>query len=240
MTDLVPIRKGKSTQVSLTELQDRLDARQQIAETRSVTSSRKSRVEEAKRTFKVDPTATLNDIRYWARALVESFDRETTLETIPLTEKQIRNLSSEFYKLEKLKTQIEALEGRYRELIFAHLDETGPKILGRPASQVPGKVEAYDSEPHYVFERRGGNRANPNLDTQSLRNALPEELAAQVYLTVHHDPVPAWDEEVFDEGRFGDLVDQGKIDLDIVAEHLTPGQWRTPSFYKTLVDGGEK
>ena len=97
------------------------------------------------------------------------------------------------------------------------------------AAQGPG--------PHYVFERRGGNRANPNLDVEGLRSVLPEEIAAQVYKTVHHDAVAAWDEPVFDETEFGRLVDEGKIDLDVVAEYLTAGAWRTPSFYKTLVDG---
>ncbi len=139
--------------------------------------------------------------------------------------------------MERLKIELAALEGRYRSLVFAHLDETGPKIPGRPAAQVPGKVEAKGDGSRYVFERRGGNRSNPDLNTESLREVLPQELAAQLYKTVQHPAVPAWEEKVFDMDCFGKLVDDGKIDLDVVADHLTPGKWNTPSFYKTLVDG---
>lgn len=237
MTDLVPIRKGKATQISLADLQDRLDARQQVAETRTTTSTRKSRVARAKESFSADPLETLVEIQVRAKSLADVFDASITEEAVPLSQEQINALSREYHELDKLKVQIEALEARYRPLIFGHLDETGPKIPGRPPSQVPGKVEAEGPGPHYVFERRGGNRENPDLDTVGLRDVLPAEVAAQVYVTVHHPMVPAWDEEVFDEGRFGELVDEGKIDLDVVADYLTPGKWRTPSFYKILVDG---
>lgn len=187
--------------------------------------------------MELDALGVLVEIQNLAQSLADLFDAEIAVDGVPLSQDQINTLSDEYLRFDKLKVELEALEGRYRSLIFAHLDETGPKIPGRPASQVPGKVEASGPGPRYVFERRGGNRANPELDTDALREALPEELAAQVYVTVHHDPVPAWDEEVFDEGRFCELVDAGRIDLDVVAEHLTPGAWRTPSFYKTLVEG---
>jgi len=239
MTDLVPIRKGKSTQVSLADLQDRLDARNQIAEARTSSSTRKARVEEAKRAFKLDPLKTMVQIQDLACGLADVFDAEVSLDSVPLSRSDIEKLSNEYFHLDRLKSQIEALETRYRALIFAHLDEVGLKVPGRPPAQVPGKVEAEGPGPHYIFERRGGNRANPDLNTDSLRGALPPEIATQVYLTMHHAAVDAWDEQVFDEGRFGELVDAGLIDLDVVAEHLTPGPWRTPSFYKIFVDGGE-
>lgn len=236
MTDLVPIRKGKSTQVSLVDLADRV-ARQEIAETRTSVSTRKARGEAAKKQFKLDPLETLVEIQGRARALADAFDATITEATLPLSQAQINTLSYEFYQLEQLKLKMDALEGRYRTLIYGHLDETLPKVTGRPAAQVPGKVEAEGPGPHYVFERRGGNRANPDLDAEGLRDALPANLVGQVYKTVHHDAVPAWDEPVFDETTFLALVDDGKIDLDVVAEYLTPGEYRTPSFYKTLVDG---
>jgi hypothetical protein len=236
VTDLVPIRKGKATQISLADLQDRLDARRQVAETRTATSSRKSRVSQAKNKFSEDPLETLVEIQGRAKSLADTFDASITEESVPLSQEQINALSREYLELDKLRVQIEALEARYKPLIFGHLNEVGPKIAGRPASQVPGKVEAEGPGPHYVFERRGGNREDPDLDTAGLREILPAEVAAQVYVTVHHPAVPAWDEEVFDEGLFGELVDKGKIDLDVVAPFLTPGKWRTPSFYKTLVE----
>lgn len=237
MTELVPIRRGSKSQVSLLDIQDRLDARRQVAEVRSPTSTRKSRVEEAKRAFEIDSTATLVEIQDQARALADAFDPSITQESVPLSQAQINKLSEEFDLLEKLRIQIAALEGRYRSLIFAHLDETGPRIPGRPAGQVPGKVEAAGPGRHYVFERRGGNRSDPDLDAEGLRAELPAEIAARVFVTIHHPAVEAWDEQVFDEGAFGELVDNGAIDLDVVAKHLTPGPWRTPQFFKTLMNG---
>lgn len=236
MTDLVPIRKGQSTQVSLADLAERL-ARKQIAEGRTTVSTRKARVAEAKKSFEVDPLDTLVEIQGRAKELADVFDASITEETLPLSQVQINTLSHEFYQLEQLRVQIEALEGRYRVLIYGHLDETGSKIPGRPASQVPGKVAAEGPGPHYVFERRGGNRKDPDLDAEGLRSVLPADLVAQVYKSVHHDAVDAWDEAVFDVERFGELVEKGKIDLDVLADYLTPGAYRTPSFYKTLVDG---
>jgi hypothetical protein len=240
MTDLVQIRRSSSTQVSLADLQDRLDARQQVAETRPpATSTKKARIEEAQRAFDLDPLETMVQIQDIASDLADVFDGEITLGSIPLSQAQKNKLSAEWLRVERLQAQLSALETRYRSLVFAHLDETGPKIPGRPAAQVPGKVEAQGPGPHYIFERRGGNRKDPDLDAVGLRDVLPDDIAAQVYLTVHHEAVyaPAYDEEVFDEGTFGRLVDEGKIDLDVVAPFLTPGPWRTPAFYKTLVDG---
>lgn len=237
MTDIVPIRRGKTNQVSLLDIQEALDARKQIAEARTSTSTRKSRVEGAKRAFVIDSFTTLMEIQEQAHVLAEAFDASITVESIPLSQVQINKLSEEFLALERLKVQIEAMETRYRSLVFAHLDETGPNIPGRPASQVPGKVEATSSGPHYFFERRGGNRGNPELDVDALRAVLPEHLAAQIFVTIHHPVVEAWDEQVFDEAAFGELVEKGFIDLDVVADHLTPGAWRNPSFYKTLMDG---
>jgi hypothetical protein len=237
MTDLVPIHKGQATQVSLLDIQERLDARKQIAETRTGVSTRTGRVEEAKRVFAVDPLATMIEIKERADDLAEVFDGTITMETIPLNQTQINRLSAEFDQLERLKVQLAALEGRYRDLIFAHLDVTSPAIPGRPATHVPGKVEAEGPGPHYVFERRGGNRENPDLDTEGLRSALPPTVVAQLYKTVHHDAVAAWDEDVFDEARLNVLVKEGIIDLDVVALYLKPGKRRTPSFYKTRMDG---
>lgn len=237
MTELVPIRKGKSTQVSLADLQERLDARQEVAETRSSVSTRKARVEAARRAFLIDPLETLVEIQVRASALVDVFDASITLEDVPLSQGQINKLSDELLQLERLKVELEALETRYRALSFAHLDETLPRIPGRPASQVPGKIAASSPGPHYIFERRGGNRKDPSLNTDTLREVLPPEVAAQIYVTIHHEAVPAYDEQVFDEGRFGELVQSQVIDLDVVAPHLTPGEWRTPSLHKTLVDG---
>lgn len=239
MTDLIPVRKGKSTQVTLVDLQDRLDARKQIEATRTTTSTKKSRLEQAHAAFKVDPLKTLVEIQDLACDLADVFDAAISLDSIPLDQAAVDRLSNEFVHIERLKERIAALETRYKTLVFAHLDETGPKIPGRPASQVPGKVEAQGPGPRYIFERRGGNRENPDLDTVGLKNELPEHLVAEIFATVHHEPVAAWDEEVFDEGRFGELVEEGKIDLDLVARYLTPGKWRTPAFYKTLVDGDQ-
>lgn len=237
MTDLVPTRKGKPTQVSLADLQDKLDARRQISETRSGTSTRKARVEDAKRVFDVDPLKTLEEIERRATLLSEVFDRTINQDAVPLNQRQVNRLSYELYQLEKLKVEIEALETRYKSLVYAHLDSTVKKVPGRPLSQTPGKVVAEGPGPHYILERRGGNRGNPSLNTESLREVLPADVAVQIYKTVHHDAVPARDEEVFDEGRFAELVELGVIDLDVVQEHLIPGEWRTPSFYKTLVEG---
>lgn len=237
MTNLVPVRKGHSTQISLAEIQDRLDARNQIAETRTPTSTRKSRVEKAKSEFAVNPLDTLVEIQEAARALANVFDASITSDSAPFSQEQINQISDEFMALERLRVQIEAMEDRYRELTFAHLDETVTRVPGRPVSQTPGKMEADGPGDHYIFERRGGNRANPDLNTETLRGSLSSEVAAQIYVTIHHPAVPAWDEEVFDEAKFGQLVDEGIIDLDDVAPHLTPGKWRTPSFYKTLVKG---
>lgn len=235
MTAMVPVRKGKSTRVSLSDIQERLDARKQIAETRSGTSTKKARVEEAKRVFQVDPLETLSEIQGRARALAAAFDGTITLEDVPLSQNQINKLSYEFYQLEKLQAEIAALETRYRNLVFAHLDKTVTRVPGRPTSQIPGKVSADGPGPHYDFERRGGNRANPDLDVLGLKDELSDEIVAKVYVTVHHKAVKSYDEDVFDEEAFGELVESGEIDLDVVAKYLTPGAWRTPSFYKTLV-----
>jgi hypothetical protein len=235
-TALVPIRKSGATQVSLVDLAEQV-ARRQIEETRTVTSTRKARVEEARRNFEIDPLDTIADIQLYANALAREFDASISERSLPLSKEQINTLSDEFLQLERLRIQIEALTSRYKTLVYGHLDQTGPKIDGRPASQVPGKVEAEGPGPHYIFERRGGNRDFPDLDAEGLRGALPAELVAQLYKTVHHDATAAWDEPVFDEIRFAELVDLGEIDLDVVADYLTPGKWRTPSFYKTLVDG---
>lgn len=237
MNELVSIRKGKSNQVSLAELQNRLDARAQVADDRSVVSTRKARIEEAKRVFEIDPEATLNQIMLRARTLSDAFDKTIDLNSVPLSQKQINRLSDEFFELEDLKAQVAALETRYRALVYAHLDETVAKVPGRPAAQVPGKVEATGPGDRYIFERRGGNREDPDLDVVSLKDELPDEVVAQIYVTVHHEAVPAHDEQIFDAGRFGELVNDGVIDLDVVAKHLTAGKWRTPSFYKTLVSG---
>ena len=237
MTDLVKIPQGSTKQVSLADLQDRLDARKQISETRSPTSTRKGRVEEAKRVFTVNPMETVAKIEELSSRLADVFSDKITMDSVPLTQDQINKLSQEFVYLERLKVQIEALETRYRDLVYSHLDKTGPKVSGRPASQVPGKVSAEGPGEHYEFERRGGNRANPLLDTAGLRGELTEELASQVFVVRRHKAVEAWEEELFDEARFLELVESGDIDLDLVAKHLKPGSWRTPSFYKTLVDG---
>jgi hypothetical protein len=238
-TDLVHIRRGTSTQVSLYDLQDRLDARAEIAETRTTTSTRKARVEQAQRVFAIDPTQTMVELEDAAAELAVTFDPSITLAEVPLSKAQIRKLSDEFIALERLKTQIEAMQGRYRELIYAHLDETVARVPGRPASQVPGKVEAEGDGPRIIFERRGGNRKDPDLDAEGLRSVLPADVVAKVYKTLHHAAVAAYDEPIFDEGAFGELVNDGTIDLDVVAPFLTPGEWRTPSFYKTLVDGAK-
>ncbi|HEY6021190.1 MAG TPA: hypothetical protein VIY48_15180 [Candidatus Paceibacterota bacterium] len=237
MTEMIPVRPGKPNQrVSLAELQERLDARREIAESRTPTSTRKARVESAKQVFLADPETTVAQIQARARALSKTFDPRINLSSIPLSQDQKNQLSDEYYQLERLKVEIEALETRYKTLVFAHLDETVTRVPGRPASQTPGKVEAEGPGPHYIFERRGGNRANPSMDTEGLRKALPTHLAEMIYKTVHHPSVEAWDEEnVFDEAEFGRLVDAGLIDLDVVAEYLTPGPWRTPALYKTLM-----
>lgn len=240
MTDLVNFSENqKPSQLSLAEIQSRLDARQiETPEGRPVVAStKKAMAEKAKADFESNPIVVLDEIRHLASALFNVFDPKITVETVPLTANQVVRLSGEFYKLEQLKTKIAAIEPRYRELIFAHLNKTLPKVPGRPAAQVPGKVEAEDPEPHYVFERRGGNRGNPDLDVKSLCEELPDDLVAQIFSTVHHEPVAAWDEEVFDEARFGYLVESGAIPLDLVAKHLKPGAWRTPTFYTTLVEG---
>lgn len=238
-SDLVPIRKSGATQVNLLDLQEKVALRQ-IAETRTSVSSRKGRVEEAKRVFALDPTVTMVEIQDRAKALADTVDPTITVETLPLTQEQINRLSDEFFQLEKLKVQIEALAERYRPIIFGHLDMTVARVPGRPASQTPGVVEATGPGPHYKFERRGGGREAPDLDTEGMRKALERlspELVAEVYQTVHHDAVAAWDEDVFNVARFDELAEQGLIDLDVVAKHLTPGKFRTPSFNKTLVDG---
>lgn len=240
MTELVPLRKGKPIiKVSLDDIQDRLDARQpeEVVEAPLVVSSKKSRVAAAKRSLQADPLATVVRIQNRAADLSSAFDQRITLDQVPLSREQIERLSAEYLEFERLKVEIEALDTRYRELIFAHLDETVDRIPGRPISQTPGRVEADIRGPHHIFERRGGNRANPTLNTDTLRAALPAEVADQIYVTIHHKAVEAYDEEVFDEARFAELVDNGTIDLDIVAEHLLPGEWRTPTFYRTLVDG---
>lgn len=235
--DLVVVRKkGKPTQLSLLEIQDRLDARVQVAAIRPpVTSTRKAKVEQAKREFEVDPLDTMVGIQASATKLADIFDPTITPETVPLTQEQKNKLGEEFKALEELRIRIEAMQDRYRAIIFSHLDVVSPYIPGRPPSQVPGKVESED----YVFERRGGNRENPDLNTETLRDDLTPEQVALVYKTVHHPAVPEWDEPIFDEGEFGDLVNAGKIDLDVVAKHLTPGDWRTPAFYKTPVEGSK-
>lgn len=235
---LVPIRKGGATQVSLLDLAERV-ARRQIEETRTVTSTRKARVEEAKKNFEINPLNTIADIKFYADALAREFDSSITEKSIPLDQKQINTLSDEFLQLERIRIQIEALSDRYKALVFAHLDRTLPKVEGRPASHVPGKVEAEGPGPHYVFERRGGKREDPDVDVDGLCRELPPELVAQIRKTVHHDAVAAWDEPVFDEARFDELVEEGAIDLDVVAKYLTPGKRRTPTFYKTLVDGDQ-
>jgi len=240
MTDLVHIKKGSLTSVSLLDIQDRLDARAQIAETRTTTSTRKARVEQAQRVFATDPTETMVQIEDAAASLAIKFDPSITLESVPLSKAQINKLSDEFVELERLRVEIEAMQGRYRQLIFAHLDETVARVPGRPVSQIPGKVEADGPGEHYIFERRGGNRDNPDLNVEALRSVLPPEVVAVVYKTLHHPAVPAYDEQIFDEGAFGELVDAGVIDLDVVAPHLTPGKWRTPAFYKTPVRGDKQ
>lgn len=237
MTALIPVRSGKSTQVSLTVLQDLLDRRAALAATRTTTSTKKGRVESAKRSFQADPLGTVVDIQNLAGGLADIFDAEIDLDSIPLDQDAIDRLSHEYLHLERLQAKLEALSTRYRELIFAHLDVTVPRVPGRPASQVPGKVEASGPDPHYIFERRGGNRANPSLDTDGLRSALPPHLAAQVFVTKHHPAVEAYEEDVFDQDAFEKLVNDGSIDLDLVARYLTPGDWRSPAFWKTLVDG---
>jgi len=238
MTELVPTRKDSADhQITLAEIQDQLDARNQQVETRSSAPSRKSRVAGAKRAFDFDPEKTLDEIKLRANLLAEVFDRGITEAAIPLSQRQINRLSYEFYQLDKLKIELEALETRYRALVYAHLDNTVERIPGRPASQTPGKVAAEGPGPHHVFERRGGGRSSPTLDLDSLREALPQNIVAELYKTVHYEAVPARDEERFDQSRSLELVDAGVIDLDVVAEHLIPGEWRTPSFYKTLVDG---
>lgn len=235
-TALVPIRKSGATQVSLMDLAEQV-ARKQIADIRVTVSSRKARVSDAKKKFAADPLETLSEIQDRARALFDVFDASIIEETLPLNQAQINTLSAEFFELEQLRIKIEALADRYKTLVYGHLDQTGPKVEGRPASQVPGKVEAEGPEPHYIFERRGGNRDNPDLDAAGMREALPAHLAEMIYKTVHHPAVEEWDEDVFDQDEFVRLVDAGLIDLDVVARFLTPGKWRTPSFYKTLVDG---
>jgi hypothetical protein len=237
MTDLVPIRKGHSTQISLVRLQDLLDAREQVDDTKTTLSTKKARAAAAKKSFELDPLKTMVTIQDLAGDLADIFDGEISLESVPLSQDDVDKLSNEFMHLERLQAQIAALETRYRTLIYAHLDQTSPKIVGRPAAQVPGKVEASGPGPHIVFERRGGNRSNPDLDTEGLREVLPGHLADMIYKSVHHPAMEAYDEPVFDEAEFGRLVDAGLIDLDVVAEFLTPGAWRTPAFYKTLVDG---
>ena len=237
MTELVPVRRGKSTQLSLADIQTKLDARKQVEETRTTTSTRKARVEEAKRVHQDDPQATLVEIQELSRMLASIFDPEITPASAPLTRVQINKISDEFLQFDRLRIRIEALEERYRELVYAHLNEVGPKIPGRPASQVPGKVEADGPGPHYVFERRGGNREDALLDADGMREVLPPDVVAQIYATVQHPAVEAWEEEVFNEAAFAKLVEKGVIDLDTVAPFLTPGKWRKPSFYKTLVDG---
>jgi hypothetical protein len=237
MTDLVPIHKGKSNKVSLADLQDLLDSRRQVAEARTPVSTKKARLEEAKKAFEADPLETVMEAHRLILSLSRAFDESINLDSIPLSQTQINKLSEEFLDFEKLKDQISALETRYKTLIFAHLDETLKRVPGRPAAQVPGKVAAEGPGPHYVFERRGGNREDPDLDAEAMRSALPDEIVAQLYLKVHHEAIPAWDEDVFDESKFAELVDAQVIDLDLVAQYLTPGKWRKPSFYKTLVDG---
>lgn len=240
-TDLVPVRKGGAAQISLSEIQDRLDRRKTVEQVRAevTNTTKKARAAQAKAAFRESPLETLINIQAEAEALAYVFDASITAQSVPFSQAQIDKLSQEYGHLEKLMLQLAALEERYRELTFAHLDETGPKIPGRPASQVPGKMEPSGDGPRHVFERRGGNRNHPDLDVVGLRKVLSPEQVAQLYVTVNHPAVPAWKEEVFDEGRFGELVDKGDIDLDVVADFLTPGEWRTPSFHKTLV-GGEK
>lgn len=238
MTSLVPVHKDGSTQISLTDLQDKLDARAELAaEGTGAVSTRKSRVAKAKQDFQADPVRTVLNIEVMASDFVDAYDDTITVDSVPLAQDQINQISNEWMRLDRLKTEIEALETRYRELIFAHLDETGPKIPGRPASHTPGQVAAEGPGPHIIFARRGGNRANPELDAEGLKAVLPDEIAAQLFVTVHHDPVPAWDEKVFNEERLNELVASGQIDLDTLAPFLKPGARRTPTFNKTLVDG---
>jgi hypothetical protein len=237
MTDLIPIRKAKATQVSLADLQVILDHKKAAEETRSPASTLKARVEEAKRDFAANPIVVLDEMRDLARRLFDVFDPKINSESVPLTQSQVNSLSREFLYLEKLKVKMEALEARYRDLIFGHLDKTRPQVPGRPASQVPGVVKAEGPEDHYEFERRGGNRKDPDLNVQGLLKELPEDVANKILVTVHHEATEAWDETVFDEHEFIKLVDSGVIDLDTVAKHLTPGEWRTPSFHKILVHG---
>src|SRR5689334_21372572 len=101
MTDLVHIPAGTSRQVSLADLQDRLDARKQVEETRSPTSTRKARVAEAKRDFSVNPIVVLDEMRDLARRLFDVFDPKITEESVPLTQAQINKLSEEFLHLER-------------------------------------------------------------------------------------------------------------------------------------------
>lgn len=235
MTDLVVTGKNSKGQVTLSALQDLLDAREEAAEARGVVSTKKAQVEQAKREFALDPLATVEDMHALVTKLCSIFGDEIDRDSVPLRQIEIDTLSEEFKLVEEIKAKLEALEGRYKELIFAHLDETGPRIPGRPACQVPGKVEASGPDDHYVFERRGGNRADPDLNTDGLREVLPAHLNAKIFATVVHPAVEAYEEEVFDEVEFGKLVEAGQIDLDTVAKYLTPGPWRKPSFWKTRV-----
>lgn len=236
MTDLVPTRKaGKS--ITLADLQNLLDSRADIAKGREVVSTKKARIEQAKENFKIDPEATVDEIHDLFSDFAKIFDPDITLDSVPLNRAQINTLSEEYRRLDQVAARLEALMGRYRATIFAHLDETVDRIPGRPVSQTPGKVEADGPGEHYIFERRGGNRANPDLDTKGLREELPAHIVAQIFATVTRPAVEAYTEEVFDEAKFGELVNSGAIDMDLVAKHLKAGKWREPSFHKTLVEG---
>lgn len=236
-TDLVPVRKGTATQISLASLQSLLDSRKVVEESHTVTSTQKSRIASAKKGFEESPLETLLRLQESARALADTFDATVTTATVPLSREQIKQVSDEYLILEQIKIMVTALEPRYRELVFAHLDETVTRVPGRPVSQTPGKIEAETTGDHYIFERRGGNRGNAVLDTDGLRAELPAEVAAQVFKTVTHAPVPAWTEEVFDQGALEELANRGLVDLDVVAKHMTAGKWNTPTFNKTLVKG---
>lgn len=235
MTDMVHVRKSSKAQVSLAEIQNMLDAREEATEVRGVVSTKKARIEQAKRDFNIDPLATVEEISDLTNELCMKFDEEIGLDSVPLRQSEINTLSDEWLLIERIKAHIEALETRYRALTFAHLDEVNPRVPGRPAAQVPGKMAATGDGPRVVFERRGGNRKDPDLDAEGLRKELPAHVAAKIYKTVVHPAVEAYEEEVFDEAEFFKAVEEGEIDLDTIAPYLTPGEWRKPSHYKTIV-----
>ncbi|WP_267716741.1 DUF7242 family protein [Streptomyces sp. CoH17] len=131
--------------------------------------------------------------------------------------------------LEKIDEALKGVYGLIRMATNMHLNAkyADADARVRPPEQLPGKIVASNGR---KFCREGGNRTATQVNWKNFREKVPEELYHEACDRKWVPPTEGHWEYTPTKEKLEKLIEEQKVDLELVRSVLIPGKWQKPKF----------